>query len=338
MGVGSIGLYGSMKSNREALNLHLLGVLLAMMMAFNFIGQVVREMDVDCALAEMYVRGLATEELIKKQHESEIFNSLYTRLNEMEDMMHNVEVGAFKRLEHQKEQENLKTIDTDYIMAKMTMLHDHAEELSKRIANHENITNPDSFGKWTLEEQEEVHRILVVCDKVIRKMRGLDEHGNQAHENVEVSYEEYEEMLSELAVLFGHSKAGQLNFKGDASQLQQSLTELDNMRAAMDRTQKDHYHMLSVGEAGKDVETLNQNAEIMAQRRQEWISEFTNQLAKHKQSNSMDMDLASLPQHCVVESNGRMVMTFAGLTTLISQVVSGYCVLSTLFKIPMKID
>lgn len=40
MGVGCIGLYGSMKSNREALNIHLLGVLLAMMMAFNFIGQV----------------------------------------------------------------------------------------------------------------------------------------------------------------------------------------------------------------------------------------------------------------------------------------------------------
>lgn len=58
----------------------------------------------------------------------------------------------------------------------------------------------------------------------------------------------------------------------------------------------------------------------MSDRRQEWISEFTNQLAKHKQSNTMEMDLESLPHHCVVESNGRIVMTLAGLTTLVSQV------------------
>lgn len=30
------------------------------------------------------------------------------------------------------------------------------------------------------------------------------------------------------------------------------------MKAAMDRTENDHYHLLSVGEAGKDVETLDQ--------------------------------------------------------------------------------
>lgn len=35
------------------------------------------------------------------------------------------------------------------------------------------------------------------------------------------------------------------------------------MRAAMDRTEKDHYHMLSVGEAGKDVDTLNQVSGVL---------------------------------------------------------------------------
>lgn len=59
--------------------------------------QIVREMDVDCALAEMYVRGLATEELIKKQHESEIFNSLYSRLNEVSlIIVHSNNLGNIK--------------------------------------------------------------------------------------------------------------------------------------------------------------------------------------------------------------------------------------------------
>ncbi len=37
----------------------------------------------DCALAELYVRGLATERLVKDQHQAEIFNSIYTRMNEV---------------------------------------------------------------------------------------------------------------------------------------------------------------------------------------------------------------------------------------------------------------
>lgn len=48
----------------------------------------------------------------------------------------------------------------------MLMLHDHAEELLKKITSHENVTNPESFGKWSPEEQQEVHRILNTCNKV----------------------------------------------------------------------------------------------------------------------------------------------------------------------------
>ncbi len=45
--------------------------------------QVGREAEVDCALAELYVRGLATERLVKDQHQAEIFNTIYTRINEV---------------------------------------------------------------------------------------------------------------------------------------------------------------------------------------------------------------------------------------------------------------
>ena len=44
--------------------------------------QVGRETEVDCALAELYVRSLATERLVKDTAHSEIFNSIFTRMNE----------------------------------------------------------------------------------------------------------------------------------------------------------------------------------------------------------------------------------------------------------------
>ena len=45
--------------------------------------QVGRETEVDCALAELYVRTLATERLVKDTAHSDIFNSIYTRMNEV---------------------------------------------------------------------------------------------------------------------------------------------------------------------------------------------------------------------------------------------------------------
>ena len=45
--------------------------------------QVGRETEVDCALAELYVRSLATERLVKDTAHSEIFNSIFTRMNEV---------------------------------------------------------------------------------------------------------------------------------------------------------------------------------------------------------------------------------------------------------------
>lgn len=45
--------------------------------------QVGREAEVDCALAELYVRGLATERLVKDQHQAEIFSTIYSRINEV---------------------------------------------------------------------------------------------------------------------------------------------------------------------------------------------------------------------------------------------------------------
>ena len=45
--------------------------------------QVGRETEVDCALAELYVRTLSTENLVRDTAHSDIFNSIYTRMSEV---------------------------------------------------------------------------------------------------------------------------------------------------------------------------------------------------------------------------------------------------------------
>ena len=45
--------------------------------------QVNRDVKVDCALAELYTRNLATERLLQQQNQAEVFTKLYVRMNEV---------------------------------------------------------------------------------------------------------------------------------------------------------------------------------------------------------------------------------------------------------------
>ena len=50
--------------------------------------QVGRETEVDCALAELYVRTMATDRLVKDTAQAEIFNSIFSRMNEVQGLPH----------------------------------------------------------------------------------------------------------------------------------------------------------------------------------------------------------------------------------------------------------
>lgn len=44
------------------------------------------------------------------------------------------------------------------------MLHDHAEELVKKVVHHDAITN--STEEWTIEEENQAHKLLDACERV----------------------------------------------------------------------------------------------------------------------------------------------------------------------------
>ena len=48
----------------------------------------------DCALAELYVRTMATDRLVKDTAQAEIFNSIFTRMNEVRGMLHGEQAQA----------------------------------------------------------------------------------------------------------------------------------------------------------------------------------------------------------------------------------------------------
>jgi len=60
-GSGLVGYIGGRRRSANLINLQLIASVVGMLLAFQFLGEVIRDAQVDCALAELYQRGRQTE-------------------------------------------------------------------------------------------------------------------------------------------------------------------------------------------------------------------------------------------------------------------------------------
>lgn len=139
LAAGGVGWVGGRARSANLSNLHLLATLLALLLSFNFIGQVVREVHVDCGLAELFLQGRMLEERVTALRQTEAMHTVYSRLNEMEDMLTLVQEGAAKTLELKGEQERLRHTDAAYIGAKLDLLRRHAQSALDNILSNPNL-------------------------------------------------------------------------------------------------------------------------------------------------------------------------------------------------------
>lgn len=137
LGAGAVGWLGGKARSANLSNLHLLATLVALLLSFDFLGQVVREVHVDCGLAQLFLQGRALEERVAALRQTETMHTVYARLNEMEDMLTLVQEGAAKTVELRGEQERLRHTDAAYIGAKLDLLRRHAQSALDGI-----LTNP----------------------------------------------------------------------------------------------------------------------------------------------------------------------------------------------------
>lgn len=90
-----MGAAGASKKNRNLLNVHFLGIFVAILLSFHFISQVGRETQVDCALAELYLRNHATEDSLRKQSSMDMFTNVFHRINEVSCASHRLRPGLW---------------------------------------------------------------------------------------------------------------------------------------------------------------------------------------------------------------------------------------------------
>lgn len=317
---GAIGYIGGTRKSSNLVNAQLVASIIGILLAFQFIGEVVRDAQVDCALAELYQRGRATEKAVEDARQTEAMHAVFSRLDELEDALSEAQSGTQHHVQLQREQQALKHTDITYIRAKLDMIKRHAEEVLNSVLKNDSI-NAESVAAMTDEQKTALRKRLDTADKALDRI-------SKAHNGEgDLTFEEYQELLVAL------TDVSVIPEKAANRELQQAISELPNMKAAMQRSKADVYDSLLVGDAGLKVQKMQEKRKM---KRDAWAAQFQQHLEK-KHRKGRDY-VADLPEHCIKETRGERLVVISGVLMICLQLLVAYVSLSLSFRLPAKSD
>jgi len=307
--IGAAGAFGSHKRSRNLLNLHIIGVFLAIMLGVQYITAFSRDNYVNCSLARLYVRTKKIQGHLEKQPSVNMFSTVVARLNEMEDMMHQMEESSVDSLQKKIDSEKMVQSDQNYIRYKLQLLKSHAQKLLDEHANHTDAQLDDM-------SRNERRRIMDRIDTAETILDRIEEH---EEDDDPIDFEEYEELLTSL---------------------QEVYSEIDGISH---RTINDHVKQLNFDKTvferqdGKGNREVEEKRAARHERQIQWSKKMQEAMKEHSFSGSHP-DLADLPQWCLQDRSYSTSLSFLGIFLIVLQMASGFCVLSLNFHLPMKAD
>lgn len=364
--IGLLGVVGSAMKHRPVLNLYLVGALFGVMLTFQYIGELGREVTVDCALAELDIRTINLASAMKKSKDKELFASIYSRMDEMEQMMSMVHAGAVESLAIKSPDDKLKMTDAKYIRKKLDMLHRIAAEIESDPIPYEVIAHvveakkgdektgeetessgEDEGGKGKevlrLRERQRYVKLLSTEDKqfIEKRLKAaeevldfIDDH-DDGDGDVELTTESYRELLNILAGAFNHPKLEKKN-EDILDDLSISVKEVPNMHGAIQRAKSDSYGKDKVE---KYLEEMHELEKLREQKKKKWTEEFKQKLMHSNRNRAkLNQGLDDMPQHCVEDEKAMSIISKAGYALVSFLLFCAFIVLNLLFQIPPKGD
>eukprot|EP00210_Caulerpa_lentillifera_P002144 g2058.t1 len=330
--VGAVGLAGTMLAHRDLLNFHLVGAILGIVLSFQFVGLLWRQVDVDCALAELFVKTNVLEDLSREFAHESVFNSVYKRMNEMEDMLDSMHYGLGKTVDILRNKPTEGSMDSEkhFLMSKLEVIKTHANKIMQDIVDHPEITN-ESIQKWPESQRKMVEEKFKTAENLLYQ---IQQH-EKDHEHNTIRPEQYEKMLQSI------TEAVQIpSIPG--KQWEHDMTEIHQLHQDLPYT-KDVIKQLtrSIDELDKlSVDHSNDGA-VKRAKFDEYKKEYLNLLEEARKGKEHDHHadmLEMMPQHCVEESKAVSYMGFVGVVVALFQMTTIYSTLCVSFRLPIKTD
>eukprot|EP00210_Caulerpa_lentillifera_P000744 g720.t1 len=330
--VGAIGLLGTTLRHRDLLNFHLIGAILGITLSFQFVNLVWRQVDVDCSLAELSIKTGILEDLSRDYAHETVFDSVYKRMNEMEDMLGAMHYGLGRTVDVLKTNKVGGSLDSErhFLKSKLDVIKFHANKIMQDMIDHPDIT-PEKVAQWTEHERHMVEQKFKTAEVVLSE---IQRHEQDNKQNA-IHSERYEELLMFITnALRVPSLPGQ-QWDHDMSEIMQLNQELPYTKNIVKK----------LTDSLEDLDKISmdhaQLTEANRHKLEAYRNEFVNLLDSERRSRSHDQHtdvLHLMPEHCVKESKAVSYMGFLGVLVAGFQLSTIYSTLCISFRLPMKAD
>merc|ERR1711920_50857 len=195
--VGVLGALGGFRSARVFLNAYIVGALLVMLLCFQFMSEVQREMHVDCELAELDIRLSEVEDAADGRAHKEMFGNMASRLDELDDTLTMIDDKAARialggsgdaeasdelvqSARNQKQAGiQLKMNDKQYITNRLQMIRDHANAVLEHPVTTGIANGDEELAKLIpLEQQDRISNRLDAAQKVLQDLDAMGMDGD----------------------------------------------------------------------------------------------------------------------------------------------------------------
>uniref|UniRef100_A0A7S1X151 Uncharacterized protein n=1 Tax=Tetraselmis chuii TaxID=63592 RepID=A0A7S1X151_9CHLO len=307
--IGGVGSLGASKRSRALLNLHIVGVIIAVMLGVQYITAFSRDNYVNCAMARLFVRTQKLEKHLEKQPAVTMFTHVVSRLNEMEDMLHALEDESVDKLKAKLDVEKMLASDGNYIKYKLQMLKTQADKMLHHVGDHSSAELEALSEKERAVLQNRIDTAETVIDRVMEHLE----------EGEEIGFEEYEDLLAALTDAY------------------------DGLHEDRHKSLTDHKKQLSFDKEifERQAQSNPVDGDAEKRRREErqraWRKRLRAAMVEHSFSTS-NANLNDLPQWCMQDRSYTTALFALGLSLIAMQLGSGFCVLSLSFNLPAKAE
>lgn len=366
--VSCIGLIGSSIRNRSLLNVYLIGTLLVMILCFHFVSEVQREVNVDCSMAELDIRLEHLEEVADRNAQSQMFTSLVSRLDEMDEMLDMVEAktkaiaeagsdaaaeaAARAASEQQRKATELRMNDYSFLKNKLLTLKEHAVKVIESSEKFDDMSNE----VMSQEERDRLENRLEAAEEVFRRVEQLEQTDMRGEgDDPQFSVDEYKALLKALTSatvevnnLHKKKKTG-LETNVDAKTMYKEMADVRNVKRVLDRHLDNEYgddenedadfDGTMAAASGYETPEMKKRKQQLQAKRDSFRKNFEKQLVdNYYGEGGKELDIDDLPEHCLMETSARNILGYCAVALLGLQLASAYLVLSLLFRIPVKVD
>eukprot|EP00210_Caulerpa_lentillifera_P006349 g6065.t1 len=295
------------------------------MLTFEFTVQMGRDIEIHCTLAESYTRLSHLETTLTSMKNDELVSQLFSRLNEMDDMLDMVQSGSVEKLDAKWGDKNLLEQDTEFISAKLESLKNHAEKALDQIISESNSRNQTTVNRKQNRKQKEIEAALL---QRIEKMEELlDVIKSKEDRNESMKYEEFEALFHAIAGIHSNPEV-----------MEKDWSELPLLKGALQRTESNTNKPTSNDDQTKALEKHRED------QRARFESTFHSIMSENYGSNArvfhngLVAAMEDLPEHCLMESDHFDYFLYGGWLLIASQMAAAYISATSLFVENFKKD